>query len=700
MDRDVNLINTTLSGDKSAFGTIVSLYQKKVYRFVYRIINNSFDAADIVQETFVNAYQNLDQLKDRDKFSIWLFQIAKNRCVDWIRKRQSNLLAIEDELSNERLYLPPAPDEILIERETYEHIMKAILKLPERSRRAVEMFYLEGRSYSEIQNELGITKGTLGRWLYKARLDLRRSSRQFINAVTFWLNDGVYHLAKLVSKSTGIISNVSTVSIVKCLVISMAIHLIIFAQLSGDGTGHNKNGVSYKSSAIQAYILDQAKLDHILPNSQAITGLGSRFSGMKAFTKRQQIIKALEKRNISQYNYHSGKLKAEVLSPVSNTKSIIPDYQSAYIINDQYSTPLLYTNTDNLHFSIQPSNQIRVKNVTKPIIYGQKFSASSGLSGVSSDSTQKPSTVISEGANEYVLVRTWPEKPEKDKMGFPSKMALDNSGHIYVTDMINNRIYKLTLEGELLTTWGSKGNGEGQFKWLYGIAVDSSGNVYVADSGNYRIQKFDSNGKFIKKWGTKGYVDKSFYDGYALKRPIDIAIDDSGNIFVADSESNCIVKFNSDGIYQHKWGEKGSRDGRFRTPISIAVNSSGNIYVADQENHRIQKFSSNGVFQCKWGTIGTDAGEFKYFSGITVDKFGNVFVADNLNHCIQKFDTNGVLLAKWGKRIAGYDSHWIGKQKPEPDDGFIGPSDIDVDDQGNIYVLDSYRIKIFRPVRK
>jgi hypothetical protein len=65
---------------------------------------------------------------------------------------------------------------------------------------------------------------------------------------------------------------------------------------------------------------------------------------------------------------------------------------------------------------------------------------------------------------------------------------------------------------------------------------------------------------------------------------------------------------------------------------------------------------------------------------------------------VQKFDTNGVLLAKWGKRIAGYDSHWIGEQKAEPDDGFICPSDIVVDDSGNVYVLDSYRIKIFRPV--
>jgi len=697
MDRDVNLIEATLSGDKSAFGTLVSLYQKKVYRFVYRIIDNSSDASDIVQETFVNAYQSLEHLKDRDKFSVWLYQIAKNRCVDWIRKRQSNLLAIEDELSQERLYLPPAPDEILIEQETYQHIMRIIAKLPERRRRAVEMFYLEGRSYSEIQDELGVTKGTLGRWLYKARLELRRSSKQFISAVTFWLNDGMYNLSKLVSN--GVVSNVSTVSVVKCFVISMMLHLMIFAQLSGNGISNNKNGISYSNPAIQAYLLDQAKLDHILPDSQMIKSSGSKISGINDPAKRLQISKVLDKRVISPYiPYYSGKLKKS-LNSISNTKILISDYQPKYTLNTQYSTPLIHTNNDSLSLRIYSSNPIRSTKATKSIQinYDQKTPVSSSLSGTTSDNTQQPVNIVSVGADEYVLVRSWPDKPEKDKLGFPTKIALDNSGHIYVTDMINNRIYKLTLEGELLTTWGSKGNGEGQFKWAYGIAVDGSGNVYVADSGNYRIQKFDPNGNFIKKWGTKGYVDKSFYDGYALKRPIDVAVDKSGNVFVLDSENNCVVKFDSDGTYRHKWGEKGSREGQFRTPISIAVDGSGNIYVADQENHRIQKFSSNGVFQCKWGTYGFDAGEFKYFNGIAVDKSGNVFVADSFNHCVQKFDTNGVLLAKWGKRIAGYDSHWIGK-KSEPDDGFIGPSDIDVDEQGNVYVLDIYRIKIFRPV--
>ncbi|MCK4734430.1 MAG: 6-bladed beta-propeller, partial [Methanophagales archaeon] len=139
--------------------------------------------------------------------------------------------------------------------------------------------------------------------------------------------------------------------------------------------------------------------------------------------------------------------------------------------------------------------------------------------------------------------------------------------------------------GHFITKWGIEGSGDGEFQCPYGIAVDSSGNVFVADEGNTRIQKFDSDGHFIIKWGSRGTGDGEFF------WPHGIAVDSSGNVYVADANNNRIQKFDSDGTFITKWGSEGTGDGEFFWPHGIAVDSSGNVYVADSNNHRIQKFT-------------------------------------------------------------------------------------------------------------
>ncbi|KJU81430.1 NHL repeat containing protein, partial [Candidatus Magnetobacterium bavaricum] len=169
------------------------------------------------------------------------------------------------------------------------------------------------------------------------------------------------------------------------------------------------------------------------------------------------------------------------------------------------------------------------------------------------------------------------------------------------------------------------------FSYPNGIAVDSSGNVYVADEDNHRIQKFSSSGVFLAKWGSKGSGDGQFY------YPGGIAVDSSGNVYVADTYNDRIQKFSSSGVFLAKWDSKGSGDGQFYYPYDIAVDSSGNVYVVDASNDRIQKFSSSGVFLAKWGSKGSGDGQFYYPDGIEVDSSGNVYVADKYNNRIQVF---------------------------------------------------------------
>ncbi len=109
-----------------------------------------------------------------------------------------------------------------------------------------------------------------------------------------------------------------------------------------------------------------------------------------------------------------------------------------------------------------------------------------------------------------------------------------------------------------------------------------------------------------------------------------MAIDNNGNIYMADYDNNRIYKFDSNGEFITKWGGTyGTGDGELNGPYGIAIDDLGYIYVADYDNCRIQKFDSNGGFITKWGSYGPGDGDFFYPWGIVVDNSGNVYVHDD-----------------------------------------------------------------------
>ena len=127
-----------------------------------------------------------------------------------------------------------------------------------------------------------------------------------------------------------------------------------------------------------------------------------------------------------------------------------------------------------------------------------------------------------------------------------------------------------------ILAWGSQGSGPSQFSGLDGVAVDSSGNVYVADTFNGRVEKFTSTGTFLTQWGSFRFYDLG-----------GISVDSPGNVYV--TENNRVEKFTSNGTYITQWGSYGSGPGQFNQPRGIAVDSAGNVYVADGGNNRVQK---------------------------------------------------------------------------------------------------------------
>jgi PKD repeat protein len=218
------------------------------------------------------------------------------------------------------------------------------------------------------------------------------------------------------------------------------------------------------------------------------------------------------------------------------------------------------------------------------------------------------------------------------QMHNPWGMAEDISHDIYVTDAGDNcRVQKYDADGTFITQWGTRGTGTGQFYFPSGVASDSSGKVYVAGYENQRIQVFSSDGFYETSWGSYGTGDGQFNHLHG------VAIDASDNVYIVDFNNNRIQKFRKTGEYITKWGSYGSDNGQFNGPIGIGLDTAGNVYVADTYNHRIQKFDSNGTYITQWGTYGTGVGQFSRPHGVGVDASGMVYVTDFDNHRVQVF---------------------------------------------------------------
>lgn len=208
--------------------------------------------------------------------------------------------------------------------------------------------------------------------------------------------------------------------------------------------------------------------------------------------------------------------------------------------------------------------------------------------------------------------------------------------------------------------FGSRGEGDGQFRVIVDIALDAQGNVYVADK--YRVQKFDNNGKFVRKFGGQGNGDGQFR---YLHGTGGVAVDPvAGYVYVSDWGNNRIHKFDRDGRFISTFGVSGKGNGQFKYPGPLATDRAGNLYVLDAGNGRVQKFDRNGRFLLKFGRPGDGVyrygryvlhdGEFGKPSDIAVDPAGNVYVAEALINRVQQFSSSGKFLNNSGDQPQGY----------------------------------------------
>jgi RNA polymerase sigma-70 factor (ECF subfamily) len=176
-EEDNSIVRSILSGNKNEFSRIQKKYKKVVNSVIRRMIRNENDIEDLVQETFIKAYNALDSYNFQFNFSSWLLRIASNSCIDHLRKKKLDTISISrggDTIDEDEPYfdIPDKdllPDAVLVSTEMKQILQASIDKLPENFRKIIILRFLMELDYTEISKELGIPLGTVKATLFRSR---------------------------------------------------------------------------------------------------------------------------------------------------------------------------------------------------------------------------------------------------------------------------------------------------------------------------------------------------------------------------------------------------------------------------------------------------------------------------------------------------------------------------------------------------
>lgn len=308
----------------------------------------------------------------------------------------------------------------------------------------------------------------------------------------------------------------------------------------------------------------------------------------------------------------------------------------------------------------------------------------------------------------------------------PYSLVFDGSGNIYLTELSNNVIRKITRTGVVTTFAGGGGSnlsgytdGTGtaaKFNGPIGLIFDGSGNMYVTEVYNNLIRKVTSAGVVTTFAGGGGSTLGGYADGTGTAAKFNgiegIVIDGSGNLFVADYSNNLIRKITPAGVVSTLAGGGGATSAGYTDGIGtsalfsgctrMAIDGSGNLYVSDYFNHLIRKITNTGVVTTFAGGRGSNLSGFTdgtgtaatFFkpSGICLDGAGNLIISDTYNHAIRKVTSTGVVSTLAGSGVAGYLDGTGTAAK------FNTPVGVGLDSFGNLYVSE-YANNLIRILR-
>ncbi len=184
---DSRLIEEALRGDDRAFKRLMAKYHDAIHSFIYRMVHDREQVEDLTQEAFIKAFSSLKNFNEEFAFSTWLYKIATNNCIDYIRKKKLQMYSIDKPIeSKDSDFTFELPDETyeadqeLISDQRTIMLRKAIDRLPEKYRRVIHLRHVEEKSYEEIAAQLKLPIGTVKAHIFRAREILYKQLRHKI----------------------------------------------------------------------------------------------------------------------------------------------------------------------------------------------------------------------------------------------------------------------------------------------------------------------------------------------------------------------------------------------------------------------------------------------------------------------------------------------------------------------------------------
>jgi hypothetical protein len=297
----------------------------------------------------------------------------------------------------------------------------------------------------------------------------------------------------------------------------------------------------------------------------------------------------------------------------------------------------------------------------------------------------------------------------------PHGCTIDGAGNLYFSDYENNCVRKVTPSGTITTIAGNGTAGyspdgttatSASIYHPFDVAIDASGTIYFTEVVNHIVRKINAAGQLVTIAGVYGVSGSSGDGGPAtaahLTNPSGLVIDASGNVIVVDQFSHCVRKINTSGIISTIAGDGSvafSGDGGPATAASLSypnfinLDNSGNLLLTDNGNHRIRKITPAGIISTIIGNGSTSfsgdggpatAASLQYPGSAFMDAAGNIWVADNLHNRIRKVNTTGIISTVAGNGIAGYS----GDGGPATTAKINGAVDVVVDAAGSFYISD------------